>query len=267
MGAVEKVLPVHFPPALNLSGLKRKSVGEVGDQPVKRQAVVTPIEQAHPPRNIQPRPPVNGYAPAASISSSPTVTSTGKKRGRPSKADKEAQARASFSRPTEYAPITPAPLAPAAPAPQREYASSPGYEIAGSYMDAKGGKRGKPSGSERSPMGSAYPLPSPASATETPRALPEAIERAGQTQSPRGIGCVAPADSRSLPARSPLQHPLQPQSHALPPIQASAPPPEQYRSDPPRIIDPIFPDRDRSRSAFDPTSRTTPAAPSVTNRN
>ncbi|KAI1858311.1 uncharacterized protein JN550_012761 [Neoarthrinium moseri] len=271
MGAVEKILPVHFPQPPNLSTLKRKSIGEQSDQPLKRQAIITPTEPNYPPRNIQPRPPANGYA--AVPVSSPSVTSTGKKRGRPSKADKEAQARANYARSTEYAPITPAPLAPAVFAPQREYASSPGYEIVTNPLDAKGKRRSQFGGNEMSPTSGGYPLASPASTTETPRALPEPMEQLRQTQSPRDRG-GQPIDSKSSTTRESMKYPSQaqgqspPQPNTLPPIQqAPHPTPESRGPDTLRVIDPIFPDRDRSRSAFDPVARSTPPAPpAVINR-
>ncbi|ORY70082.1 uncharacterized protein BCR38DRAFT_99249 [Pseudomassariella vexata] len=254
IGAVEKMIPVHIPPLPNPEGLKRKSISDLSDQPIKRQAVVGPIEPAIPPRIIQPRPPPpNGYL-ATAPASSPSVTSTGKKRGRPSKADKEAQARACYSRSIEYPPITPAPQATSmALAPQRDYASSPGYEIASNPLEQNSKKRARPSASDYSPA-AAYPLASPASTTETPRALPEPIELVEQaTRSPRDH----PQDLRS-PRQPQLQQPPQ-----APSMQAPRHPQayEQYRGP-----DPIFPDRDRSRSASDHIPREAPAAPPMTNR-
>jgi hypothetical protein len=272
LGAVEKILPVHPP---NFSNLKRKSIGDLNDYPMKRQAVMAPIEPAQPPRVIQPRPPPNGYPQTTSMNSSPSVTSTGKKRGRPSKADKEAQARANYSRSLEYPPITPAPLAPIALAPQREYASSPGYEIAGTSTEQKGKKRGKAGANDKSPTGGSYPLASPASTTETPRALPETIEQVGQTLSPRDHVAHS-ADARSPALQAAIQQfpraQSQPQTNTLPPIQQHGPPRpphfDQYRGpDPPRGLDPIFPNRDRSRSGSDQVSRETPsAAPPLASR-
>ncbi|KAH8674063.1 hypothetical protein BX600DRAFT_509263 [Xylariales sp. PMI_506] len=279
MGALEKILPVHLPSHPNLPSLKRKSVSDASDQQLKRQIVVTPIESAVPPRNIQPRPPPfvpNGFASVQSGAGSPSVTSTGKKRGRPSKADKEAQARANYSRSMEFAPITPAP---APLAPHREYASSPGYEIApGNPTDQRERKRGRPEGHERSPTSSVYPLASPASTTDTPRGLPEPIEQAGRIESPQGSGERLHANARS-PAlqQPPSQHPLLPQpqglqqTNVLPPIQQAAPrilpTYDQYRGPDTTRADPIFPGRDRSRSSFDATTRNTPPGPTpVTNR-
>lgn len=291
MGAAERVLSVpHHQQPPNIYTLKRKSPGEAFEQPLKRSTIVSQVEPAQPPRNIQPRPISNGFAPVVSTSNSPNVpntgmgtgtgtgTGTGKKRGRPSKADKEAQARANSFRTMEYAPITPAPAPPVAPlapvsfAPQRDYASSPSYEIAGSTSDAKGRKRGKLGGIENSPTGAFYPLASPSSAKDIPRGVIESAEQPNQIHSPREYGGGHPATPRATslhpPPRHPSPLPAQPlpqslqQSNTLPPIQSgprsSA---ESYRPEHLRVLDPIFPDRDRSRSAFDPISRATPPAP------
>ncbi|KAI1495589.1 hypothetical protein F5X99DRAFT_425929 [Biscogniauxia marginata] len=274
LGAVENMFHVKFPPP-NLSNFKRKSLSDLVDHPAKRQAVMAPVEPPlAPARVIQPRPPPpNGYSPAPSIGNSPasttTMTTTGKKRGRPSKADKEAQAqaRAAYSRPTEYAPITPAPLAPIQPL--REFASSPGYEIAGSSADQNPRKRPRPNpaGSPRQ-ASSSYPLASPASTTGTPRALPEPLEQVERANlSPRDRGSV-PLDSRSPPLPSYMQQELsqththlQPRTQPPIPIQPSPRPPQPY--DHYRGPDPIFPDRDRTRSMPDQLPRDTPASPVV----
>lgn len=288
MGAAERVLSVHHPQPPNYFGLKRKSI-EGSEQSLKRQAIMTPTEPSQPPRNIQPRPSANGFPPASSTNSSPSVptgtgtgtaTGTGKKRGRPSKADKEAQARAAnLYRTMEYAPITPAPaLAPLAPmsiTPQRDYASSPGYEISGGTMEMKV-QRGKIRGNENSPIGSVYPLASPASVSDIPRGAPEPAEQY-QQQSPRDYAARQPADPGSASnhshfkrsSASPALNQAQslPESNTLPPIQASPRhAPEQYKPEPPRVIDPIFPDRDRSKSVFDPIPRATPPAQPLVNR-
>jgi hypothetical protein len=84
-----------------------------------------PQAQAQPV-NIQPRPAPNGFAVSPSTSSprvsSSTLTGTGRKRGRPSKADREAWARANAPQQTAYAPITPAPIAPQ-PAPTASHST------------------------------------------------------------------------------------------------------------------------------------------------
>ncbi|KAK8139167.1 hypothetical protein PG984_002547 [Apiospora sp. TS-2023a] len=279
IGVVEKMLPVQYPtPPSHLANLKRKSLSELNEQPIKRQAVAAP--SAEPPmaqRIIQPRPPLNGYPPVmtANTTTTPTssLTSTGKKRGRPSKADKEAQARATYPRSTEYAPITPAPLAPINIAPQRDYASSPGYEVSGSPADPRSRIRvGRINPAENSPTGLAYPLKSPASITDVPRALPDPIEHVERsTLSPQERGALA-ADANKSPGFQPQtvqqhtpqqQHPHLPQptasmaSHQYTAAPARQSPYDLPRGahDNPRPIDPIFPDRDRSRSASEHISR------------
>ncbi|KAI1107222.1 hypothetical protein F4804DRAFT_220705 [Jackrogersella minutella] len=253
-GAVETMFQTKYAPP-NLTSFKRKSLSDLVEQPAKRQAMMSPSE---PPvastRVIQPRPPPNGYPPAVPVSISPPVTSTGKKRGRPSKADKEAQARAVYSRLTEYTPITPAPLAPIAIQAQREYASSPGYEISSNTGDQKAKKRGA-FGAIDSPRqaSSAFPLTSAAS-TDTPRALPEPLEQVERsTLSPRDRGLLS-LDSRSSPLLPHMQH--QDSSQGLPQLQPRPqPPPPPFPPsprnmqvyEPHRGVDPIFPDRDRTR--------------------
>ncbi|KAB5570360.1 hypothetical protein GE09DRAFT_705607 [Coniochaeta sp. 2T2.1] len=109
-------------------------------------APATALPQLQPqpqaqPVNIKPRPPPNGFAASPSTSSpivfknttSSTVNKittsarkpnpTGRKRGRPSKADREAWARANPAQPAGYTPITPAPLAPQ-PSPSQPQATS-----------------------------------------------------------------------------------------------------------------------------------------------
>ncbi|KAI1393917.1 uncharacterized protein F4822DRAFT_424380 [Hypoxylon trugodes] len=242
-------------PEPDFRNVKRKSMSDLVEPPTKRQAMMVPIEPPiAPARIIQPRPPPNGYPPSVPVSISPPVTSTGKKRGRPSKADKEAQARAVYSRLNDYTPITPAPLAPIAIQPQREYASSPGYEISSNPNDQRSKKRGG-FGPIDSPQhaSSSFPLQSPASTTDTPRALPEPLDQVERaTLSPRDRGSVA-MDSRSPPLLPHMQH--QDSSQALPPLQPRTQPPPPFTHsprtshtyEPHRNIDPIFPDRDRTR--------------------
>ncbi|KAI0480299.1 hypothetical protein GGR56DRAFT_264814 [Xylariaceae sp. FL0804] len=280
--AVDDMFQARFPPP-NLTNFKRKSLSDLAEAPPSKRHNASPLIDPHPApaRLIKPRPPLpnpNGYPSAPGppvVGSSPALTATGKKRGRPSKADKEAQAqaRATYSRPpTEYAPITPAPLAPIViqPQPPREYASSPGYEIAGAA-----GKRRKPSGAMESPRqaSAAFPLASPASVTGTPRAIPdrvpESLEHAEKAvllsprERERG---PAPLDVRSpplapyMPQQSPSQLPSHLQSRPPAPIQPAPRPSqgyEQYRGP-----DPIFPDRDRMRSSMpDQLPREPPASP------
>ncbi|KAK6866125.1 hypothetical protein PG995_002653 [Apiospora arundinis] len=286
MGMVEKMLPVQYPvPPSHMTNMKRKSFSDLNEQPIKRQAVAAPSELPMAQRIIQPRPPLNGYPPVMTANTTPSLTSTGKKRGRPSKADKEAQARATYPRSTEYAPITPAPLAPINIAPQqRDYASSPGYEVSGSPADPRSRMRaGRIGAAENSPTGLSYPLKSPASITDVPRALPEPIEHVERTTlSPQERGALA-ADVNKSPGfqamrQTPnpqLQQQQQQQQHPQPPpphlpqptasitSQYTAAAPRQSPYDLPRVgehdrartLDPIFPDRDRSRSVSDHISR------------
>ncbi|KAI0856585.1 hypothetical protein F4860DRAFT_397352 [Xylaria cubensis] len=279
VGAVENMFQTQFPrPNIEPLG-KHKSPGELSDHPAKRQALSTSFDPPFPPvaRPLQPRPLLaNGYPPVTPIASTPPVAATGKKRGRPSKADKEAQARAAHTRNTEYTPIVPAPPAPTAPPtatptgqPQREYASSPGYEIAGTAGDQSSKKRARPTtmDSPRQPH-SAFILASPASTTGTPRALPEPLEQIERTNISPHDNISTPADSRSPPFASLLQDQQQTYPNILPrpqappiPIQPSPRPPQAY--EPYSRPDPIFPDRDRSRSMPDQVSRNASASPVV----
>ncbi|KAI0481724.1 hypothetical protein F4859DRAFT_512859 [Xylaria cf. heliscus] len=273
VGVVENMFQMKFPPP-NIGPLgKRNSLSDLNDHLTKRPAITTPFEPTHAlVRNIQPRPPqhANGYPPVVSMSNPPTVSTTGKKRGRPSKADKEAQAaRAAHTRP-EYPHIVPAPPAPLTATstvqPQREYASSPpGYEIAGSTGDQPAKKRSRPTTID-SPrqVGSSFPLASPASTTGTPRALPEPLEPIDRTNISPHDNSSAPVDSRSPSLISLIQD----QPHILPrpqappvPIQPSPRPTPAY--EPYSRPDPIFPDRDRSRSMPDQVSRNASASPVV----
>ncbi|KAI3337349.1 hypothetical protein HD806DRAFT_36568 [Xylariaceae sp. AK1471] len=275
LGAVDNMFHVKFPPPNPGSFSKRKSLSDLIEHPAKRQAIAAPFDPPLAPvRALQPRPPLaNGYPPVAPMASAPAVTMAGKKRGRPSKADKEAQAqaRAAYARPTEYTPITPAPPASITTQPQREYASSPGYEIASSGADQISKKRPRLTAidSPRQASGS-FPLASPASTTGTPRALPESLEQIERTNLSPHDRSSAPVDVRSPPLAPMIQQHDQQQthSHILPrpqappiPIQPSPRLPQAY--EPYRGPDPIFPDRDRSRSMPDQVSRNPPASPVV----
>ncbi|KAI1410144.1 hypothetical protein F5Y13DRAFT_77556 [Hypoxylon sp. FL1857] len=271
LGAVETMFQAKFPPP-NLTSFKRKSLSDLVEHPAKRQAMMAPIEPPiAPARVIQPRPPPNGYPPAVPVSISPPVTSTGKKRGRPSKADKEAQARAVYSRLTEYTPITPAPMAPIAVQPQRDYASSPGYEISSNPVDQKSKKRGGFGAIDSpQPANSSFPLTSPASTTDTPRALPEPLEQVERsTLSPRDRGSIA-LDSRSPPLLQHMQQ--QDSSQGLPHLQPRTQPPPPLPPSPRtpyvphRGVDPIFPNRDRTRQMSDQLKEAPPPVTTVGNR-
>ncbi|KAF2962907.1 hypothetical protein GQX73_g10665 [Xylaria multiplex] len=269
---------VKFPPpnipVASVGGLgKRKSLGDLNEQSAKRHAFTAPPFEPTlaPVRTLQPRPPAaNGFPLVTPITSTPAVSTTGKKRGRPSKADKEAQARAAYSRTSDYLPITPALPAPPPAQPPREYASPPGYEMASSGADQSSKKRSRPTvvDSPRQVSGS-LPLVSPASTTGTPRALPEPLEQIERTNmSPHDHSSVL-VDSRSPPLAPLIQQHDQQQTHAqilprpqtsLAPIQPSPRPAQTYE---PYRPDPIFPDRDRSRSMPDQVSRNASASPVV----
>lgn len=265
MGAAEQLFPVQFPAPPNPTNLKRKSLGEISEEPTKRQAITTRTEPPLTQRNIQPRPPSAGYAPIAPASGTPAVTASGKKRGRPSKADKEAQARAGFPR-----NITPAPLAPLVLAPQRAYASSPRYEVSNGCADPRVKKHEMDLG-EAPVAPPAYPPP-PASSTGVPRALPEPMDQVeDRTRSPPERG-PASTETRS-PAVPPHRdiphtqtqylppHPL-PQPNA--PLYAAPRHPPLYSPQPMSRPDPIFPDRDRNRGVGGHMARKTPPALSPT---
>lgn len=271
--AVENMFQTKLPQP-NLTSFKRKSLSDL-EHPAKRQAIMAPLEPpVAPARAIQPRLPPNGYPSAVPITISPPVTSTGKKRGRPSKADKEAQARAVYSRLSEYPPI--APSAPTAVQVQREYATSPGYEFSSNLSDQRPKKR---PGAIDSPQqaSSSFPLNSPlASTTETPRALPEPFEQVERaTLSPRDRGPML-LDSRSPPLLPHMQPPpppqdssqgrplLQPRTQTLPPFSQSPRTSQVY--EPHRGVDPIFPNRDRSRNISDQIKDTPPPVTTVANR-
>ncbi|KAI1330375.1 hypothetical protein F5Y16DRAFT_15979 [Xylariaceae sp. FL0255] len=286
VGAAENMFNMKFPPP-NLGQLgKRKSLGDIQDHHAPKRLAMAPFEPPlAPARVIQPRPPPNGFQPPVAPPSAPsvsTVTATGKKRGRPSKADKEAQAqaRAVYARPTEYTPITPAPpvvpqvappappLAPVLVQPLRDYVSTPGYDIASGATDQSSKKRSRPNAIDSPRQGSGtFPLASPASTTGTPRVLPEPPEPVAERSniSPRASGS-APSDSRSPPLVPLMQQQQQQQQHEQPHIRLqpriSATPilPSPRLS---QVYDPIFPDRDRSRNMPDHVARESPASPVV----
>ncbi|KAI0389008.1 hypothetical protein F5Y17DRAFT_163975 [Xylariaceae sp. FL0594] len=300
IGAVENMFDAKFPPP-NFSTLnKRKSLGNLIDHPAKRQAIAATLEPPLAPiRAIQPRPPLapprappyaNGYLlpvnPIPAVPISGGTTTTGKKRGRPSKADKEAQAaqaqaqaqaRAASARPTEYAYITPAPLATPIPTPAsqpREYAS-PGYELASNGSDSAPRTQPGPTITD-SPRqgGGSLPLASPALTAGAPRSFSAPSE-------PLETSKVSPQDQESVPmdSRPPPLPPLsqhtseQSQTHAqsLPRPKFHSVPtqplPRPQSCDPYRVpdrADPIFPDRDRSSSMSNQTPKgSAPASPLI----
>ncbi|KAI1268561.1 hypothetical protein F5Y18DRAFT_234765 [Xylariaceae sp. FL1019] len=246
IGAVDNMFHVKFPPPNVGEFGKRKSLNDIIEHPPKRHATMAPMEPSlAPARIIQPRPPPRGFTPTAPTTNHLPAPVAGKKRGRPSKADKEAQAqaRAIYARTTEYTPITPAPP-PATVQPKREYASSPGYEIASSVTDQNSKKRPRPSGIDSPVQGTTpYPLIASASTAGTPRAFPEpsdSMERANTSPPSRES---VPVDLRSPPLASLLKHDQTQQPHILPrPQSRSLPIPPLPKV---QVYDPIF-DRNRS---------------------
>ena len=125
--AAEAMFNMSIPPP-TISPLKRKSFGELGDHPSKKQAVGSPgdaspyglprnISTQSPgvavPVNIQPRP--NGLPAANAPTNMPNPISQNvvlppRRRGRPPKA--ETLARQGLPQLAHYAPISPAPIAP-----------------------------------------------------------------------------------------------------------------------------------------------------------
>ncbi|KXJ94306.1 hypothetical protein Micbo1qcDRAFT_43142 [Microdochium bolleyi] len=306
LGAVDNMFHIKFPPP-ELPNYKRSMIGDTIDPPAKRPAIMMSADQPMAPtRVIQPRPPPNSFIsmsgpPPLTASSGPSLTATGKKRGRPSKADKEAQARANYSRSVEYAAITPAPPPPAALRSPHEYSASPGYEVA-SYPDQKLKKRERHgmTGSPQ-PQGPAYAMASPVSTAGTPRMLPEGGDKG--PISPEGQKSV-PVDRRSPPTlpqfihhhsyhheRPPHAQPQTPQPPLPPPQQqhqqqhhprtqsegpgsrppSRGPPPPPHHAAPARpspVFDPIFPGRDRSRGGPErpPQAPAPTSAPPISNR-
>jgi hypothetical protein len=184
---------MHFPPP-TMPSLKRKSFDDISEHMSKRQAVASPTESqpysssrsfgsvqpaSIQPVNIQPRPSQNGYTGSPSISSplvpTPTNSSggTGRKRGRPSKADKEAWARQNASQSTGYTPISPAPIAPlpGPPAPPQTYSPGPNTAAPSAYP---------------APTANAAPATPAGSATETKG------KKRGRAQAPTTSAAVSP---------------------------------------------------------------------------
>jgi len=126
--------------------IKRKSIGDPNNEPLPKKLAMTPMEpQAMPYQRLQPRPSPNGFSPVNVPSPTVPPPSQPRKRGRPSKADKEAQAR---NHPTgPYPPIlAPMPLAPREPVhpPAQEPAlNAPfAYPMSSGPLDPKTKKRG-----------------------------------------------------------------------------------------------------------------------------
>ncbi len=133
--------PVMPPP-------KRKPDGSDLNEPAHKRPAIGPVDlqpaASYHHARIQPRPSRNGYPVPAPPVPSPTVpqATIGRKRGRPSKADKEAQARANAHNSLSHIL---APLAPHPP-PSMPRDQSPNapvlYRVAASPMDPRPRKRG-----------------------------------------------------------------------------------------------------------------------------
>lgn len=274
-GAVENMFRAKYPPP-NLTTLKRKSLGDL-EHPAKKPANAAGPEPTVPgARVIQPRPPPNGLPPAApSSGSTRSLTASGKKRGRPSRADKEAQARAAYGgRTTDYPPITAAPLAPIAIQPHRDpFPPAPNYETVGPLsIDQRPKHHPRPSMSDSNPSSAGpYPIASPASTAGTPRAMPDPADHGEKPiTSPRDPGHL---HSRSPPVLPRMYAPSS-QPPTLSPIQSRGPPPPPLQHmnklppyEPYRVQDPIFPDRNRpSTSAEQSPQQSQHPSTSITNR-
>ncbi|RYP34301.1 hypothetical protein DL767_004295 [Monosporascus sp. MG133] len=175
--AAENMFQAKFAPP-NLK-FKHKSMNDLADPPAKKQALITTADPL-------PVPQARVIHPAAALGpAAPPPPPPGKKRGRQSKADREAQARASYSQSMKS--ITPAPLAPMTLHPlQREYASSPGYDISANAADQNPLHRPRPTTHDNLQQPGNSFIASPASGTRTPRALQEPLDPVNRaTLSPR----------------------------------------------------------------------------------
>jgi len=154
------------PPLIPSAPIKRKSVGDLNNEPPPKKLAMTQIElQPTPYQRLQPRPSPGGpnSFPAGPVLS-PTVPPPNppKKRGRPTKANKEAQARngSSGSLPPILAPMPLAPRDPAPPPAQDPGQNPPfAYRVSPGPRDPKtkkrGGKGATPDKSQ--PVGSVFP--------------------------------------------------------------------------------------------------------------
>lgn len=149
--AAEAMFEKHFSPPV-MPVLMPKPVGDINQTaippPMERQpypaarSFQTRNATAAQPISIQPRPSPNGYpAPSPSTSSPPMLlpfVMPGRKRGRPSKADREARGRANASQSGGYTPISPAPIAPSPAPPTAQNTYSPGPSAAPAYQLSPG---------------------------------------------------------------------------------------------------------------------------------
>ena len=99
------------PPLPTFTATKRKLSSDSTEHNPKRPPVANPeVHAASQPRNIQPRPPSNGFASASPgpTAAAPAPYKVPRKRGRPSRADKNAQAQARGTTMHPYPYIAPA---------------------------------------------------------------------------------------------------------------------------------------------------------------
>lgn len=149
MRAVQAMDMQHLQPPL-MPPIKRKSLGDLNEQPPPKRLAIAPIESQPVPyaRNIQPRPSPNGYSgPPPGLSPTTTPGSFQRKRGRPSKAEKQAQmANGPATLPPLLAPAPPPPVH-QPPRAAHEYSPNPhpAYHMSPGPMDtkSKNGKKGK----------------------------------------------------------------------------------------------------------------------------
>jgi hypothetical protein len=236
--AAENMFNVQIQPP-TMPQLKRKSLGDLTEPYSKRQAIASPIEQ-HPyplargfgpqpastqlpslPQSvhIQPRPSPNGYV-ASPVTSSPTIPAalpmptptTGRRRGRPTKAEKEAQTRANNPQGTGYAPISPAPIAPLpgyTPSPSN--APPPAYQAApgASSSEPRSNRRGRPSGSDKQTTAANVPrtTQAPVADVGTQKMPPGDFEGTERWDRPPGSTSQGPI---------PLEPPIQSRGSVLP---------------------------------------------------
>lgn len=229
--AAESMFERHFTPPV-MPVLKPKpafgDINQTAMSPMERPAYpVSRSFEAHnaaavQPISIQPRPSPNGHPVPSPFTSSPPVPVSlpvvlpSKKRGRPSKATREAWARAkaSASQSGGYTPISPAPIAPS-PAPpqlQRTYSPSPSaasaYQISpGNVSEPRPKKKARTTVAEKEHQ-----------TEKIPRSVQGSPEKAAQKSPGLGLGSGWHDNTWSVDQKqpgtsgpTPLEPPIQPQ--------------------------------------------------------
>lgn len=263
--SVQAMLNVSFSPP-EFAPLKRKSFGDINEQPPKRRAIASPAErQSFPsarsfgahntaattttnqPINIQPRPSPNGLPALSPSTSSPPVSAPvatavppGRKRGRPSKADREMWARTKQPQPGVYTTISPVPIAPSpvAPTAQPAYSPSPSttsaYQVSpGTAPEPKPRKQGRAQAADRKKQADNVP--------RTVQGGPESVDRKTPSAPDHGWRDNARSVDQNRagnPSPVPLEPPVQPQRQPTnqPPIHSphtTLLPAASHRNDPP----------------------------------